>query len=86
MNDIEEDFYELIKKYTSDYLSFYDKNESLISKKNNLSYHKEKEKELLIQLIETSKKYPLIEKNQIDLLISESISKFNLLIKPNSKS
>ena len=86
MNDIETDFYELIKKYTSDYFSFYDKNESLISKRNNSSYHKEKEKELLKKLIEVSKKYPLIEHNQVDLLISESISKFNLLIKPNSKS
>ena len=84
--ELELEFYEIVKTFHSDYLSFYDRSNSLISEKNNHSFHKEKERSLKKALIEKSNDFSEITNSQKDYLISASLSKFRLLINPTSKS
>lgn len=86
MKELEEKLYEIFKNYKSEFISFYDKNQSLISKSNNQSFHKEKRDILQKELIYKSSKLKALDNESVNYFIHSLLEEFDLLIKPNSKS
>ena len=86
MEELEKLFENVLKEYTSDFVSFYDNNESEISKRNNRTYHGYKKEQLHRELIYKSKDFTGLKEKEVSDLIYSCVGKFDLLINPNSRS